>query len=63
MDRRHPIAQVDIATSETVWTFTDHLGTPLLEVPRVYHRENERIFEKDRTEDPAPSGPGRSGPW
>jgi RHS repeat-associated protein len=26
-----PVAQVDVATSTTHWTFTDHLGTPILQ--------------------------------
>jgi uncharacterized protein RhaS with RHS repeats len=26
-----PVAQVDLATSTTHWTFTDHLGTPLIQ--------------------------------
>ena len=26
-----PVAQVDVATSTTHWTFTDHLGTPLVQ--------------------------------
>jgi len=27
----HPVAQFDVATSTTHWTFTDHLGTPILQ--------------------------------
>jgi RHS repeat-associated protein len=47
-----PVAQVDVATSTAHWTFTDHLGTPLIQTNagatidwRVEHEPYGKVYE------------------
>jgi RHS repeat-associated protein len=47
-----PVAEVDVATSTTHWTFTDHLGTPLLQTTAsatIDWRVEHEPFGKVRT--------------